>query len=873
MTNKPILSENARRLLEARYLLKNDNGDIIETPADMLNRVAYCVAEAEKLFGSKSCVKKWADVFLSKMLNMEIVPASPFFFNCRLPGHGKTGNLHSCFVLPIEDSIEGIYNTLKEAAIIYKASGGIGICLSNLREEDSIVGDGSWRSSGALSFLEVMDKSAAIVANAGSRRSASMAMFDITHPDIEKFIKIKSIGLQEIKRLKSIIDNTADMALKAFVQREIDGLQKITKFNLSVKITDAFMKAVNNNEDWNLISVKTDKIVKVIKAKKLFNMICESAWLSAEPGVCFIDTVHRGDLASNVGLIESANPCAEQPLHNYNCCNLIAINLNKLVVDGIFDFDMLKENAKICTRFCEDAFDVSAYPLKKIEDMVKKIRGIGIGVMGFADILIDMGIKYDSKEACDLIAKIYKTIESGAIEESNVLAQERGVPYYYEGSWWHKNNIKVRNLFLTNAQPTGSVAIIADASHSIEPYYSVYYNRQTADGKTLVEINKKFQAAIEKVGLNINDIIEQIRIHKTIQTIKEIPQSIKDIFRCAGDISPEWHVKIQAAAQQNIHQSVSKTVNLPQCATVQDVKNIYMLAHKLGCKGITVFRDGCRTGVLSFDGGEYKDKFRKFLVQKYSRENLTAKEIGDLLGVSEQCVFAKLKRYGIRKAETQTAICASNRPLGGALKDVILANVLVGHSKINTVGQQSSFRLVSDHLVYAQNIRAQFLDRGIDCGDIMSIVTDKTYYYFDTHFLVDIYNLPIDYDSIVSIKSKRELKQLLTNHFVRHLFLVGGIQTKKGGVKFTPNSRNGVILKQFMELLADKLEIEIKFYDDGNIYIPKANTNIFYDYVEDNVDISMDSNLDLLCPECGMKLEMTEGCKHCSNCNWGACST
>ncbi|RKY43046.1 MAG: hypothetical protein DRP85_00690 [Candidatus Makaraimicrobium thalassicum] len=1186
---RPVLTEHALFLLEQRYLRRNEKGEIIETPRQLFERVARCVAYPEKKYGKKN-YEYWYNRILNSLLDLDFVPASPYLFNARDPEREKVGGLFSCFVIPLEDSIESIYKCMGEAAKIYQHAGGVGIDLSPLREKGAPVKTAGGVSSGPLSFLEVFNKSSEVVVQGGVRRAASIAFLDVSHPDIIDFISIKSRNLPEINRLMKIILTTQDKVLRNFAKLELKKLQQITSFNLSVKLTDKFMNAVANDEDWHLISPSTKKVVKTIKARKLFRMICEYAWRSGDPGVVFIDTVNKHDKLSQLGRIEASNPChfgssklltprgfvkikdlvcqdgrlvnaqgdivhgkvwysgkkkvvklvfndgneiictpdhkyltedgevvqaadlkgkriakyrplrghdplfvklgyiqgdgilsrlmvgdhlricfgqkdgdvlsyfgyesnvryvttrefdnilgllgfdfrtlpyrtlpstifdwderrirsflcglysangsilnpkkyhritlkttcrklAEQvqelllrfniksyittnksqkikfkngtyhcresydlnignmdgifkfyyligfiheyknqrleqllgivsdslvvevvdygeedvydftePLthwgivsglitsncseifmHPYESCNLNAINLTKHIKNGQIDWEKLRQTVQAIVHVADNAIDVSAYPLKEIEKMTKSTRGIGIGVMGFADILVDLGIPYDSVEARNLLSEIYKRINEYAIEESKKLAEQRGVFKLYKGSYWDKKGIKVRNAFFTTAQPTGSVAIIAGVSHSIEPYYNVYYQRRTADGDVLTVLNERFECKLRERGIDVDKVIEELKQKGTIQKIDWLPKDIKELFKCAHDIHYTDHLAMQAAAQKYVDSGISKTINCPADISVKDVEDIYFLAWKWGCKGVTIFREGCKEGVLSLKSSDekYHDELREFLIQKFCREGLTAKEISELLGVSEQMVFSKLKRYGIKKSEFDTAKNYSKVKLTSILREIIIANLMVGHSKITVINNQGSYRQVIDHLDYATSVRAKFIANGISCTNIMSIATDKVYYYFDTAFLKDICALPVK-DNVLQL-SRKDLHELLTPHFVRHLFLVGAQRTGHGGIKFITNSRNGKILKSFMWMLANKVGFEVKI-KENEVYIPKSAVGDFYAFIESSPFTMSDVEEEAICPECGDRLKTVEGCLRCLNCGWGRCS-
>jgi ribonucleoside-diphosphate reductase alpha chain len=873
MDNRPHLTENAQQLLYSRYLRKNNKSEVIETPRQMFERVAKCVSYPELAHGGADAHDGFYNVILDAMLDLAIMPASPYLFNARDPREERPGGLFSCFVLPLEDSIDGIYKCIGECAKIYQAAGGIGVDFSVLRERKAIVETSKGVASGPLSFLNIFHHSACEMTHGGVRRAASIAFMDVDHPDIEDFITIKSRNLPEINRLMRIILTSADKMLKKYAKLEVERLQHLTSFNLSVKMTDVFMKAVEENADWDLVSRKTGKVLKTLKARRLFNMICEYAWKSGDPGVCFIDNVNANNPLPGLGPIQASNPCGELYMHPYHACNLVAISLSKCVIDGGLDIGRLRHYAHLATRMAENAIDVSSYALPQIEKSVKATRGVGIGVMGLADALIKLGVPYDSDGARKFAQEALRHIKEAAIEQSKILYKERGLPDNWKKSTWAKQNIKIRNLWHTTCQPTGSVSIIAGDSQSIEPLFNVYFKRATNDGKILVELNYLFRQALESHGINIDETIAAIERAGSIQKIDFIPDDIKNIFKCAHDISPEAHILMQAAVQEFVDSGISKTINMPPTVTHADIAKAYKLAHGLGCKGTTIFREGSKAGVLNVVSAEdkYHEELRRWLRTKFTREGLSAREISELLGVSEQLIFAKLKRYGIRKEEHETALRASQQKLDQSLREIILANILVGHSRLTTVAHQSSYRQVTDHIQYAHSVRKQFLDRGIQCGEIMTIVTDKTYYYFDTCFMQDIYDLPIDFDSVIEIKNKKEIREFITPHFMRHLFLVGGVKTGKGGIKFTSNSRNAEVLAKVMGVFGEVTDTELNVYEDS-AYVPKNSVEDLYNFLESGADVSVELAMPMVCPECGSTLVSNEKCNTCPSCGWGACA-
>jgi ribonucleoside-diphosphate reductase alpha chain len=869
--HRPILTENAKRLVESRYLLRNENREIIETPRQMIERVAGCLASAEYTHEDR---EHYYPIFLEKMLDLSIVPASPYFFNARDPENEKVGGLFSCFVIPIGDSIDEIYECMAQAAKIYQRAGGVGIDFSPLRENGSLVITSKGIATGPLSFMRVFNYSSEAVVQGGRRRGASLAALDVNHPDIESFIAAKSTNLPEINRLLKIINSSTDQVARNFAQLELKRLQELTQFNLSVKVTDEFMSAVEHNKDWQLISPRDGLIVKTVKARRLFQMICEGAWRSGCPGLIYIDTVNKTNKLPGLGKIQCPNPCSEIFLHNYHACNLMAINLNKCLKNGYVDFDVIRELAGIALRMADNAIDVSDYPLNIIKECVQATRGVGIGLMGFADILIELGLPYDSEEAQTLLGDICQTLSNGCFVASTELARERGNFDNYKHSIWAEKGIPMRNAWHTSLQPTGSISMIAGASQSIEPLYNVFYRRKTHDGSLYIELHHKFKEAIEGSGFDLQEILAKLVKIGSIQAL-DIPDDIKAVFRCAQDISPEDHVKMQAAAQEHIHQGISKTINLPKSATAEQIGEIYRLANKLNCKGITVFREGSKPGVLeTVDSANVHDeKLRKFLVEKFTREDWKAKEIAEFLGVTEQAVFSKLKKYGIKKKESANLEYERDKPIGDILKEIILANIIGSPSRAQNADHQSSYRQVSDHLNYVRNIRKLFTDRGISCSPIESVLTDRVYYYFDTAFMKAIYDLPFDVGDdnkpIVNI-DKKAINSLITPHFMRHLFLIAGVVTGHGGISFDTTSRNGKLMRLLLERLGNMLEISVNMHADS-VYVPKNATTIFYNFIEggENIDVTYENSL---CQECGNKLVISEHCRSCNACGWSACT-
>ncbi len=573
---KVKLSENALRILESRYLQKDENGKIIETPTQLFQRVAHNIAEAEKIYNpsiSDDDLFKVEEDFFKIMARLEFLPNSPTLMNAGNP----LQQLSACFVIEVNDSIDSIFESLKNTAKIHQSGGGTGFDFSNLRPKNDIVKSTAGIASGPISFMEIFDKATEVVKQGGKRRGANMGILRVDHPDILDFITSK----MDQKRLQN--------------------------FNISVAVTNDFMEAVLKDKEYELINPRNNQPVKKLKAKDIFDTICKIAWETGDPGLIFLDEINneKGNPTPSLGRIKATNPCGEVPLLSYESCNLGSINLVKMLKETKankfeIDWEKLERTIKIAVRFLDNVVDMNRYPLPEIEKMSRGNRRIGLGVMGFADMLIKIEISYDSDKAVKLAGKLMKFIDEKADYYSQQLAKERGVFPNYRDSIFYKKKIKMRNCATTTIAPTGTIGLIAGVSQGIEPIFAIAYERYSYIGREsdkpvkLIEVNPLFEEIAKREKFYSKELMQKVLQNGSVRGLKEVPLKWQKIFATAHDISPEYHLRMQAAFQKYTDNGVSKTVNLPHSATVEDVKNIYLLAYKLKCKGITIFRSGSK---------------------------------------------------------------------------------------------------------------------------------------------------------------------------------------------------------------------------------------------------------------------------------------
>ncbi len=602
------LSENSLTVLKRRYLLKDQQGRVIETPKEMFLRVARYIASADRQYGgSDQQVEATAERFYNLMSSLDFLPNSPTLMNAGR----QLGQLSACFVLPVGDSMEEIFETNKHAAIIHKTGGGTGFSFSRLRPRNSVVASTLGVASGPVSFMKVYNASTEAVKQGGTRRGANMGILRVDHPDILEFVSSKK--------------DTAE----------------ITNFNISVAITDAFMEAVEKGTSYPLIDPRNGKTFvrdgqeQFLDARTVFDQIVENAWATGEPGIVFIDRMDKGNPTSLSERIEATNPCGEQPLPPYDSCNLGSINLGHFVrtplpknytlsepADGI-DWERLARAIHTAVHFLDNVIDVNRYPIPQIQVQTKKNRRIGLGVMGWADMLVKLHLPYNSLQAFELGDRLMAFVESEARNQSSEMAAVRGRFPNWEGSVYRQDNVVMRNATVTTVAPTGTISIIAGCSSGIEPYYAIGFERNVMDGTRMREINPLFEQAAKEGGFASERLMEKVTTVRSLSELKEVPESIRALFLTAADITPEDHVRMQAVFQRHCDSSVSKTINFPETASRAEVRKAYELAYRLGCKGVTIYRDNSRPNQVLSSVKPSEEKVLPIAVPKVEKRPTT----------------------------------------------------------------------------------------------------------------------------------------------------------------------------------------------------------------------------------------------------------
>lgn len=585
------LSPNSLTVLEKRYLKKDENGNVVETPEELFRRVARNVASADLIHNADADVTSVEDEFYSMMKSLQFLPNSPTLMNAGR----ELQQLSACFVLPVDDSMESIFEAIKSTALIHKSGGGTGFSFSRLRPANDVVHSTGGIASGPVSFIKVFDAATEAVKQGGTRRGANMAILSVNHPDIIHFITCKE-------------DNNV-----------------LNNFNISVGITEEFMEAVKSDGEFELVNPRNGAVTDTVSAQEVFKLIVKMAWKNGEPGIIFLDRINKDNPTPELGAIESTNPCGEQPLLPYESCNLGSINLSQIVSGGEINYEQLRRTVHSAVHFLDNVIDKNNFPLSEMGKMTRGNRKIGLGVMGFADMLIKLRIPYNSQEALHTAEEVMKFISCEAMKASQEIAKERGSFPNISRSVY---TAEIRNATRTTIAPTGSLSIIANCSSGIEPLFAVSFVRKNIlTDVELVEANPLFEEIAKERGFYSEELMEKIAETGSVQGLEEVPVDVQNLFVTAHDVSPQWHIKMQAAFQKYTDNAVSKTVNFPHSATEEDVATVFMLAYELGCKGVTVYRDGSRDTQVLNKGNKSKTKAKsKSETKNRDGQNLPERE-------------------------------------------------------------------------------------------------------------------------------------------------------------------------------------------------------------------------------------------------------
>jgi ribonucleoside-diphosphate reductase alpha chain len=822
-------------VLEKRYLIKDELGEPSERPEDLFWRVAKTIAAPDRLYGaSAGAVEELAHAYYGLMADRQFVPNSPTLMNAGRP----LGQLSACFVLPVEDTLangkNGIYDTLKAMALVHQSGGGTGFSFSRLRPKNDIVRSTMGVASGPVSFMTLYDSSTDVVKQGGTRRGANMGILRVDHPDILDFITCKA-------------DTT-----------------KVTNFNISVGITDAFMDAVENDQEYDLVHPKTKEVVGQLKAREIWQQIIHGAWKTGEPGVFFIDRANYYNPVPHLGSYEATNPCGEQPLLPYDVCNLGSINLGLFVSDGKIDWDRMAQVVHLSTHFLENVIDANNYPLPEITDLAKRIRRIGLGIMGWADVLVRLGIAYDSEEAVDLAREVQLFVDEEAKKESERLASIRGVFPEWENSIWGPDEScargpngerirpmrRLRNCNVTTVAPTGTISIIAGCSSGIEPLFAVAFMRNQA-GVLMPDVNQEFVRIAKDEGWYSEELMRKIAESGHIN-YDELPDKWRRVFVTANHIAPEWHIRMQAAFQDYNDSAISKTCNFSRDATEDYVEEIYRLAYRLNCKGVTVYRDGSRDLQVLSTGSTAKQ------VEAKARETGHAEARHDLEmvvkgGEEAQHVVADLLG---ELAELRT----ENERLRKAVHDLEAENLQRRQKRSRPDLLRGTTRRVESplgtlYVTITEDDKGQpfevFMSLGKAGGALMA----------DVEAMGRLLSLALR-SGIPMAELHRQLRGISSDRAI-------GLGPSK--VMSVPDAV-GIAIEKWMQEKHEGIQQELLADEDPAV---TAESPIVEKIVAEGFEqlalSRMQEFLPGACPDCGSQLEFAEGCVTCKVCGYSEC--
>ncbi|NLC69613.1 MAG: vitamin B12-dependent ribonucleotide reductase [Clostridiaceae bacterium] len=805
------LTENAIKVLEKRYLAKDENGKILESPEDMFRRVAKAIAQADAGRVSPSKLKEIEDEFFEMMYNLEFLPNSPTLMNAGRP----LGQLSACFVLPVEDTMKGIFESIKNAALIHKSGGGTGFSFSKLRPKGSSVKSTGGVASGPVSFMKVFNAATEAVKQGGTRRGANMGILRVDHPDIREFITCKQ-------------DN-----------------KDITNFNISVGITEEFMKAVMNDEEYDLIDPRKKEPVEKERAREIFNVIVDNAWNNGEPGIIFLDRLNKDNVTPELGEIESTNPCGEQPLLPFEACNLGSINLTLMLKknqaengEPVYevDYDKLRDTVRKAVHFLDNVIDVNKYPLQEIERMARGTRKIGLGIMGWADMLCMMNIPYNSERAIELAGEVMKFIQDESKRASAKLAEEKGIFPFYDKSIYKDKGIELRNATTTTIAPTGTLSIIAGVSSGIEPIFAICYIRNVMDNDELVEVNPVFKEVAIRNNFYSEELMKQIAKKGSIKDFEEIPAHIRKVFVTSHDIDPEWHVRMQAAFQEYTDNAVSKTVNLRHDATREDVRKVYELAYETGCKGVTIYRDGSRDSqVLNIGSVKGKE----------AREERKGSEARECI---ESVAERKEMRGDMLAAEARTKMERKERHETGKMADSGASTDAQGKPGISHVVPRPRPDITTG---FTEKVR-------IGCGNLYITVN------YDEHGICEVFT---NLGRGGGCPSQSEATSRLVSIALRAGLDVKSLVEQLKGIRCATTIRQKDLkVMSCPDAIGRVIEKVMHLQNNGGNNMEELQILSKYKGSDPEKELKL-----VYCPECGQKMEHEGGCVVCRNCGFSKC--
>ncbi len=806
----PMLSENAITILERRYLKKDSSGKPTEEAREMFWRVARTIASNEIKYNTKADVDSFTRELYQTISRFDFVPNSPTLMNAGR----KLGQLSACFVLPVDDSMEGIFDAVKNAAMVHKSGGGTGFSFSRIRPKSSHVASTAGTASGPVSFMWVFNAATETIKQGGTRRGANMGILRIDHPDILEFIECKK-----------------DMV-------------SITNFNISVAITDSFMEAVKTGEPYDLIAPHNGEVTGQLDARETYDLIAKNAWFNGDPGMVFIDEINRHERTPKLGTVEATNPCGEQPLLPYESCNLGSINLNNMITDDLeIDWTRMKLAIRKAVRFLDNIIDLNKYPIEKIREMTHANRRIGLGLMGFADMLYALNIPYDSEEGLEMARKVMKYIQDEGRQMSNELAVERGTFPNFGSSTLEK---PTRNSTVTTIAPTGTISMIADVSSGIEPNFALCYVKRVMDDDRLLYVNRRFEEAARNGGWYSQELMDKIADGAHLDDLEEIPIEDRQIFRTAHDISPEWHIRMQAAFQEYTDNAVSKTINFPNEATVQDVKNAFMSAWELKCKGITIYRDGSRD-VQVMNVGDSLASDNAEAVEDESKFNRSADDPGT--GENDKNKGKQVKMELPTQTTMLPKINGSVRKPPGSLKPRKRPRVTRGYTEQIETGEGTLYVTINED------------EHGL-CEVFASIGKSGGNAAAQSEAIGRLISLALR----AGIDPRAIVKQLKGITGTNPVWHEGDL------IRSTPDGI-GRALERFLnerEIQQAELPLDDVIGDE-----PPGKPIAFVDESDDSENgpiYMLGSRVKQECPECGFApLAFEEGCLNCRNCGYSKC--